>query len=138
MRKALRRIFFLIYLFTVLPLAACYLSQWISPASFWPLAFFGLLFPLLIIIQFVFVLVFLIFRSKAIVLPVILILSGWNPIAHTFQFSRSPGPDSADKNSIRVMTYNVRLFDIAHYWSGLKDQSEGILAYANDLKPDIL
>jgi endonuclease/exonuclease/phosphatase family metal-dependent hydrolase len=36
------------------------------------------------------------------------------------------------------MTYNVRLFDIAHYWSGLKDQSNGILSYVNDLRPDIL
>ncbi|MFA5816936.1 MAG: endonuclease/exonuclease/phosphatase family protein [Bacteroidales bacterium] len=137
MRKALRRIFFLICLFMVLPLAACYLSQWISPASVWPLAFFGLLFPVLIVIQFVFVLLFLILRSKAIVLPIILILLGWNSISHTFQISRTAGSASVDKNAIRVMTYNVRLFDIVN-WSGLKNQSEGIFSYISDLKPDIL
>ncbi len=138
MRKALRRIFFLIYLFTALPLAACYLSQWISPVSLWPLAFFGLLFPVLIVIQFVFVLLFLLLRSKAIVLPIILILSGWNPIAHTFQISRPRDSSAANKNAITVMTYNVRLFDIAHYWSGLKDQSEGVFSYVSDVNPDIL
>lgn len=137
MRKALRRIFFLIYLFTMLPLAACFLSQWISPATFWPLAFFGLLFPVLIAIQFVFVLLFLILRSKAIVLPVILILFGWNSIVHTFQIFSPAGSASAEKNTIQVMTYNVRLFDIVH-WSGLKNQSEGIFSYVSDLKPDIL
>lgn len=138
MRKALRRIFFLIYLFTVLPLATCFLSQWISPASFWPLAFFGLLFPILIVIQFVFVLLFLILRSKAIVLPIILILLEWSSITHTFQIFQHPDTVSSDKNSIRVMTYNVRLFDLAHYWSGPKEQSVGIFSYVSDLKPDIL
>ena len=138
MRKGLRRIFFLLYLVTVFPLAACYLSQWISPANFWPLAFFGLLFPALIIIQCVFILLFLLLRSKAVVLPVLLILFGWSSITHTFQISRKAGAASADHQAIRVMTYNVRLFDIAHYWSGHQDQSKGIFAYVSDIKPDIL
>jgi len=137
MHKVLRRIFIFIYLFSVLPLAACYLSQWISPATFWPLAFFGLLFPVLIVMQFVFILLFLILRSKAIVLPIIMIVMGWSSITHTFQIIRSPDRGSSDKNAIIVMTYNVRLFDIAN-WSGLKNQSEGIFSYTTDLKPDIL
>lgn len=137
MRKALKRIFFLIYLLTVLPLAACYLSQWISPASFWPLAFFGLLFPVLIVSQLVFLFLFLILRSKALVLPVLMILVGWNSIIHTFQV---PGPavSSADEQKgVMVMTYNVRLFDIVN-WSGLKNQSDGIFAYISKERPDIL
>ena len=138
MRKALRRIFLVVYLVTVLLLAACFLSQWISPASFWPLAFFGLLFPVLIIIQFVFILLFLLLRSKAIVLPVLMILAGWSSITHTFQVSRRAVAASADHQAIRVMTYNVRLFDIAHYWSGPQDQSKGIFGYVSDIKPDIL
>ena len=102
MRKALRRIFFFIYLLVVLPLAACYLSQWISPAIFWPLAFFGLLFPVLIILQFVFIVIFLILRSKAIAMPIILILLGWNSITHTFQVSRPADSATPDKNAIGV------------------------------------
>lgn len=138
MQKALRRIIFLFYLFTVLPLAACYLCQWISPASFWPLAFFGLLFPVLIVIQAGFVLVFLFLRSKAIVIPILLILFGWGDITHTFQISGRGGSHGPENKSVNVMTYNVRLFDIAHYWSGLKVQSEGIFAYVREKKPDIL
>lgn len=138
MHKALRRILFIVYLFTALPLAACYLSQVISPATFWPLAFFGLLFPVLIILQVIFVLLFLVARSKAIILPLILIITGWSSITQTFQIFRHPGSLSADKKTVTVMTYNVRLFDIAHYWSKLKDQSEGIFSYAAEIKPDIL
>ncbi len=138
MFKALRKVFFYIYLLTAIPLIACFLSQLVSPASFWPLAFFGLLFPVLIVTQFVFVLVFLLLRSKSVIIPVILIILGWSSIIHTFQIPGRSAPVDQGTNSIRVMTYNVRLFDIAHYWSKLKDQSDGILSYVNDLKPDIL
>lgn len=138
MLKAVRRILFILYLVTVLPLLACYLSQLISPASFWPLAFFGLLFPVLIAIQFAFVLFFLTVRSKAIVLPVVLILIGWTSLTHTFQVNVNKRSQVPDSGSIHVMTYNVRLFDIPHYWSGPQDQSEGVISYVTDLKPDIL
>jgi len=136
MRKALRQIFFVVYLFTVLPLIACYLSQWISPASFWPLAFFGLLFPALIVIQIAFLLFFIVLRSKAIVFPVILILFGWSSIVQSFQVPH-PANTESEKNTIKVMTYNVRLFDIVS-WSGLKNQADGIFSYLSEEKPDIL
>ncbi|MFA6484240.1 MAG: hypothetical protein WCW62_16805, partial [Bacteroidales bacterium] len=138
MHKALGRIFFIIYLFTFVPLAGCYLSQLISPATFWPLAFLGLLFPVLIIMQLFFVFIFLFLRNKAIVLPILMIILGWGSITHTFQLFGGSGPESGKKQQIRVMTYNVRLFDIAHYWSGVKDQSEGVFSYVDILKPDIL
>ncbi|MDD4645686.1 MAG: endonuclease/exonuclease/phosphatase family protein [Bacteroidales bacterium] len=137
MHKALRRILFIIYLFTVLPLAACYLSQWVSPATVWPLAFFGLLFPALIAIQFAFAVIFLSFRSKACIIPVILIIALWGSIANTFQIPMPGNSDPAYKNKIHVMTYNVKLFDIVR-WSGIKDQGEKILAYTAGVKPDIL
>jgi endonuclease/exonuclease/phosphatase family metal-dependent hydrolase len=138
MLKALRRILFIIYLFTVLPLIICFLSPLISPATFWPLAFFGLMFPALIVIQIVFLVIFLILRSKALIIPVVMILLGWNSITATFQFPIRSGSAVTSRNSVKVMTYNVRLFDIAHYWSTSKNQSEGVFSYVNDLKPDVL
>jgi len=138
MRKTLRLIFFFTYLVTVIPLVACYLSQWISPSTFWPLAFFGLLFPFLIVSQFVFLLIFLFLRSKSIVFPILLIILSWNSLTLTFQFPGTTKPASAVSDDVKVMTYNVRLFDIPHYWSGQKDPSEGIFNYISDLKPDIL
>jgi len=138
MHKAMRRILILIYLITVPPLLACYLSPLVSPATFWPLAFFGLLFPALIVIQFVFIVLFLVVRSKAVLVPIVLVLLGWHSIGNTFQIAGKAKIPQSDPNSISVMTYNVRLFDIAHYWSGLKDQSKGVISYVNQIKPDIL
>ena len=138
MLKALRRILFIFYLLTVVPLIFCYLSQVISPVTFWPFAFFGLLFPVLIVIQIAFLILFIVLRSKAVIMPLVLIVVGWTSITQTFQMSFKSVSASQNKSQVKVMTYNVRLFDIAHYWSTLKDQSEGVFSYVNDLKPDIL
>lgn len=137
MGTALRRILLIIYLVTAIPLAACYLSQWVSPAAVWPLAFFGLLFHFLIALQLVFLVLFLVVRSKAVILPVIMVLTGWSAINNTFQVFRSPGGEHGNGPNIRVMTYNVKLFDIAN-WSGLKNQSDGIFSYIDENKPDII
>jgi len=135
--KAIRQAGFGLYLLTVLPLIACYLSQWISPASAWPFAFFGLLFPLLIAFQFLFIPIFFIFKSKAVGIPIILIIIGWNAIQNTFQVPRPWHSGTDEGKTIQVMTYNVRLFDILH-WSGQENQSAGIFAYVSKIKPDIL
>jgi endonuclease/exonuclease/phosphatase family metal-dependent hydrolase len=138
MRKILRRILLVIYLLAVIPLLACYLSQWISPAVFWPLAFFGLIFPILIAIQISFVLIFILLRSKAVILPILMIALGWGPITRTFQLGGKKATDPDTAGTIQVMTYNVRWFDIAHYWSGQQNQAEGILAFVAGRQPDIL
>ncbi|MFA6484542.1 MAG: endonuclease/exonuclease/phosphatase family protein, partial [Bacteroidales bacterium] len=85
-----------------------------------------------------FVFIFLFLRNKAIVLPILMIILGWGSITHTFQLFGGSGSEPGKKQQIRVMTYNVRLFDIAHYWSGQKDQSEGVFSYIDLLQPDIL
>jgi endonuclease/exonuclease/phosphatase family metal-dependent hydrolase len=113
------------------------LSQWINPAIAWPLAFFGLLFPLIILIQIAFMVAFILLRSKAMVLPILFILANWNPIAHTFQISRPGQKSSPSNNEIKVMSYNVRLFDFFQ-WSGQKKATEGIFEYIHKTNPDIL
>lgn len=137
MRRIIRRILFFLYLLTVMPLAGAVVSQWISPAEAWPLAFFGLAFPVLAVLQFAFLIVFLILRSKAAVFPVLVILAIWTPLIHTFQLPGSSGKEDAANNPVKVMTYNVRLFDLFG-WSKQPDASAGIFKYVSDNKPDIL
>lgn len=137
MRRILRRILFFLYLFTVIPLFGAVISQWISPAAVWPLAFFGLAFPVLALLQIVFLLIFLILRSKAAIIPALAIFAIWSPLIHTFQLPGSSGKQETTAGQIKVMSYNVRLFDLFG-WSKQKDASAGIFKYVSDNKPDIL
>jgi len=137
MKKILRRIVFYLYLVTILPMACAILSQWISPAAFWPLAFFGLTFPILILLQFIFLILMAILRSKAAFLPLLMILASWTPFVHTFQIPGKKNPENKSAAQVKVISYNVRLFDF-YQWSGQPDASRGIFDYITENKPDIL
>jgi endonuclease/exonuclease/phosphatase family metal-dependent hydrolase len=137
MGRILRRILQVIYLTTLIPAIGAILSQWISPNLAWPLAFFGLFFPLILLIQIVFLVIFLLMRSKAIVLPLIVILAGWTPLEHTFQLSLKGNAGLKNSNQVKVMTYNVRLFDFFE-WSGKKNMADGIFNSIKEQPPDIL
>ena len=59
--KWLNRIFYIVNLLSLFPLALSYLAPYISPNSFlWPLAFLGLLYPIFLIINTSFMLYWLV------------------------------------------------------------------------------
>jgi len=133
----LRRILQVIYLTTLIPAIGAILSQWISPEIAWPLAFFGLVFPLILLVQVVFLVIFLLLRSKAVVLPILVLMAGWTPLEHTFQLSGKKPNTQSDEKHVKVMTYNVRLFDFFE-WSGKKNLADGIFTVIKEQHPDIL
>ncbi len=120
--------------------AAVYLmaisSQFISPERMWLPAITGLLFPVWMAAQIVFLLIFLLLR-KWMSLGVLLLLAlTANPFFDTFQpLSRSQEIDQV--KGIPVMTYNVRLFDIFN-WSKKPGAGDSILSYIKHEKPAIL
>ena len=91
-----------------------YLSQYVSPARFWLLAFAGLAYPVLLILNLFFVLFWLVFLKKYFVLSLITILIGYNQIRTYINFSGSDRK-LISENSIKVMSYNVRLFDLYNW-----------------------
>ncbi len=133
----IRRILVLVYLCTLPLVAGAFLSQWISPNLFWPPAFLGLIFPVLIILQIAFILIFILFRSKAVLLPVLVILAGWSEVRHTFQLNFEGSEDQVESVSIKVMTYNVRLLDF-YKWSVNKNAAQNIFNLIRKTGPDIL
>lgn len=137
MGKLFKFLLFLVYSFSLLPVAGAMLGLWISPNAAWPLAFMGLVFPILVIVQFIFIILFLVFRSKAVFLPVIVILICWTPINHTLQFNFHKQVKTAEEKGIKVMTYNVRLLDYFN-WSGEKNTTDGIFETIRKYDPDIL
>jgi endonuclease/exonuclease/phosphatase family metal-dependent hydrolase len=137
MRRILKRALFFLYLFTLIPLAGALISQWISPAIAWPVAFFGLAFPVLALLQMVFLIAFLLLRSKASILPALVIFGIWTPLIHTYQLPGSSEKQKVAEDKVKIMSYNVRLFDLFG-WSKLKNTDANIFKYISDNKPDIL
>ena len=95
-------------------LVSSYLSLFVSPVKFWPLSFTGLAYPLILLSNLFFVLFWLVFLKKYFVLSFITILLGYNQITSYIKFSGSDRKLSFE-NSIKVMSYNVRMFDLYNW-----------------------
>lgn len=127
-----------INLLSVCLLLSSYLSLYISPAKFWPLAFSGLAYPVFILLNVFFVLFWLVFLKKYFILSLVTILLGFNHIKTYVKFSGTANTLSFE-NSIKVMSYNVRLFDLYNWRndSSKKTQS-AIFDLLQSESPDIL
>ena len=92
-----------------------FLSTHISPATISWLPFFGLAFPFIFIPVICFFVFWLILRNKWILLSLFTILLGINHVRHFYQITLWSGPKSETSVKIKVMSYNVRLFDLYNW-----------------------
>lgn len=93
--------------------AAClllsYLSVFISPAKFWPIAFFGLFFQVFLLINVFFLIFWIVVKKKFFIAHAAVLLLG---IPYLGSFIQLRGkPDSVSENTIKVISYNVHTFN---------------------------
>ena len=100
-----------------------YLSPFVSPSIFWPIAFFGLLFPVFFILNLLFICYWLILMKKPFWANLIVLLIGMNSIETLIGNSEEENAIEKE-NSFSIMSYNVRLFN-AYNWikkEGVKNE----------------
>jgi endonuclease/exonuclease/phosphatase family metal-dependent hydrolase len=111
-----------------------YLSPYISPAFFWPIAFFGLLFPVFYIANILFLIYWVIGLKKQLWANIIILLIGTQYISLFF----GTQPKTIENtDSIKVLSYNVHLFN-RYGWIAKADIKSEIVAFLKTEKADIL
>lgn len=126
LKKYFKKIILILNLFCASIILLSYLSPYIDPISFYPVAFLGLIYPFLLFINFIFLFFWLIQKSKFFLISTISILLGWEALGNFFQFNIKHHTIE-DKNScIKVLTYNVRVFNL---WSWSRDKNTAIKIY---------
>ena len=88
-------------------LILAYLSPFVPPDLFWPISFFGLAYPFLVLLNLIFLVLWALKPSKKIGLPIICLLIGFTCFKNTFQIF--PGSISHE-SGIKVLSYNVHGF----------------------------
>lgn len=111
MRKLLSGIFFLLFIATVAAFIGGLASTVINPKYFWPFAFIGLAFPFIFIVLCGFFLYWLFTKNKKVLYPFFLLLLLFFFIPEFFNIDVSPSKGT-EENTIKVMTYNVRNFEV--------------------------
>src|SRR6476661_6941973 len=106
------KIIFAANILAVLLLLLSYLAPVIDPADFWPIAFAGLAYPALLVINICFVIYWLIGRPVFSLISLVAVIIGWKFVISQIGFRESTAIEShkSSANFIRVMTFNVHYF----------------------------
>lgn len=87
-------------------LLSAYAATFISPGKIWIFAFFGLAYPIFLVLNVLFVLLWIILWKKYMFFSIIIIFLGWNQLTSLYPFRFSEiKPETT--NSLIVFSYNV-------------------------------
>ena len=105
-RRFLKGIIFLINILAIIALLASYSSTFISPVKIWALAFLGLVYPYILIVNILFCLFWLLFKPKFALFSLITILLGFGHLGNYFQAK----PRKTSASGLVVCSYNIKHF----------------------------
>src|SRR5690606_16768512 len=122
----------------VILLLFSYLAPLVKPQIFWPVAFLGIAYPILFAVNVLFIVFWLFRKFSHAFISLIAIGIGWTAIQKNFGFNSSVVIDSSerDTSTVRIMSYNVRMF---HDDNGKDAKNQGeILELIKKVSPDVL
>ncbi len=100
-----------ITLLNLLFLIGTYLAMYISPESFWPVAFIGLgYFPILVAYLF-FMVIWFFLRKRVFYILLLFLILGFNVHRSYFAFGSLRKTNTKDKPTYTILQYNVQGFD---------------------------
>ena len=133
MKKTIRNIILGFNVITVLALLLSYLSIYCPPDKWWIPSLFGLAYPLILVVNIIFLIYWLFIYPRYALLSLIFILAGCGFIFRHIQFKGR----SIEKGDLKIVSYNVQYF----YGDGNSDQhsnAEKIINFLNERKADII
>lgn len=84
-----------------------YLAPLVPPDRFWPLSFFGMAYPYLMVVNLIFLMIWVILRSKKLLLSLIVLLLGYYSFVNSFQLIPK---SELNGQGIKVLSYNAHGF----------------------------
>ncbi len=119
----------------IVVLLLSYVSPYVNPKHFWPISFLGLGFMPIVAVNLLFVLYWAITFKYEWLFSFVAILLGWKCLMLIFQVNDVN--DIKNKPSIKMMTYNVKVFDL-YNWKHNKESRDKIFKLIQSESPDII
>lgn len=124
-------------IFAALALLLSYSASIIDPQKFWPIAFFGLAYLPILLINIGFIIYWFLRKRKYALISLITILSGWNLMSKHINFKNNKEKIVVKSNAnLRVMSFNVHMFK--KYNNDKDNFREETLELVKALTPDII
>jgi endonuclease/exonuclease/phosphatase family metal-dependent hydrolase len=110
------------------------LAAYIEPTQYWQLSFIGFAFPVVLIVNVLFLIGWVLAWNRFVWVSLIAIILCWGFIHKTFAFNF--GEDN-DEKGIKLMTWNVKAFDL-YNWSHNTETRARMMALIKKENPDVL
>lgn len=134
MRKIIYKILLGINIVFAVTLLVSYLAVDISPEDFALPAFFGLAYPYLLLINIIFVVIWIALLRLELLLSLVVIAVGFTHFSNYIKLSRPSGDKSS---TFKVLSYNVRLFNYFENNHGVTSEKK-VIDFIKSQKPDII
>ncbi len=137
MRAFIANLALVVTAFCALLLLVAHVAPYISPNIIAFPQFFGIVYPYLLVVNLVITILWAIKRKWVFLLPLVVILTGINHLTALFSFNYFEKEVVAKTTSLKVVSFNVRLFDL-YNWSKNKNTRDKIIRYLKDLNADVI
>ncbi|HOO98202.1 MAG TPA: endonuclease/exonuclease/phosphatase family protein [Bacteroidales bacterium] len=133
MRKLVYKVLLGVNILLASALLLSYLAVHVSPGRFALPALFGLAYPYLLLMNIMLAMTWAVLLRPEALISVAVIIAGAN---HLSNFIRIDNHDKSTEGAFKVMSYNVRLFNV--YESQSSGSERMIIAFLKEAQPDII
>lgn len=141
MVRGIRNFFLAVYVpILLLYLIASY-AMYMSPAEWWPVGFFSLIYPFVLVALIVLTAISIVIRVRYVFLGLIALVLSFNTIANIIPLRKEAHfTQSRAKEDVRIMSWNIRRFTpfYRNYFDPKHNNIRGILAEVERFDPDII
>jgi len=120
-----------------LGLVFAYLSRYVSPSFLWFFAFFGLLFPVLFVLNMLLAAFWFSFKRKAGWIHIAVLIPGFFLLPAYVQLHTAKKEPETIENTLKIVSYNVHVFGIEYKTKTLKTFSN-IAKFIGKESPDVV
>jgi endonuclease/exonuclease/phosphatase family metal-dependent hydrolase len=130
----LRKLFIALNIIALIILLLSCLAVYIDPNTFWQLSFIGFAFPVVLIINILFVILWTVKLNRFVFIPLLTIVMLWKFVHSSFALNFSSDPI---KSGIKVMSWNVKNFDLYNWSQNVRTRSN-MMALIERENPDVI
>ncbi|MBA9075848.1 endonuclease/exonuclease/phosphatase family protein [Rufibacter quisquiliarum] len=112
-------------------------ASFINPAVFWPASLIALAYPILLLVNLLFVLYWLLVKSRALFISLLAVLVSFDNLQTQIQLNLFQTEVPAKSEKVRVLSFNARLFDL-YEWTGNPKTRDKIFKVLQEELPDII
>ncbi|MFP4287641.1 MAG: endonuclease/exonuclease/phosphatase family protein [Bacteroidales bacterium] len=115
-----RKVLVFVNILFALGLMGIYISSYINPSKIWILGIPGLLYPLFILVNLLFMLFWMIRFKYFFLISLVSITTGYGHFQSFVQWSNTSRALPEEGINLKILSYNVRVFDLYNYGPGWK------------------